>query len=272
MLIILIHGFGCSRADWSGQLGSLAQVANVIAPDLSESGKNKGDAGPAAGCSIEEMADAVNKIRRIAAPTHTVLVGHSMGCRVALEAARRAPEAVVGIVLIEGSLRAVGDPDEAVRRHRARPAAENMALLKNDFAGMFSAATPEAFRKLVLQRIEEMDSKFAARLMENMTRWDAADAADALHAARMPILAIQSTCKEPEVGRRPINVGEVSPWLRLIGEQAAGRAEIIRLAGLGHFPQVEKPEVVNALVGTFIERLRLVEHYRDRGNFPACNV
>lgn len=232
-------------------MDALARIADVTAPDLPvrEAGE------PATGCSIEEMAEAVNELRRAASSAGAVLVGHSMGCRVALEAARRAPEAVVGIVLIEGSLRATGDPDEAVRRYRAHSVEENMALLRSDFAGMFSAATPAAFRKLALRRVEEMDGNSAVQLMADMTRWDAADAADALHAARMPMLAIQSTYKEPGIARRPIEAGETSPWLQLVGERTAGRAEIVRLAGLGHFPQVEKPELVNALIEVFTEQL-----------------
>lgn len=178
-----------------------------------------------------------------------------MGCRVALEAARRMPETMAGIVLIEGSLRAVGDPDEAVRRYRSGSVEENKALLVHDFAGMFSSATPEAFQKLVLQRIETMDSEFALRLMVDMTWWDAADAVIALQAVRAPMLVVQSTHKEPGGDRRPINAQEMSPWLHLISEQAAEYADVVRLQGLGHFPQVEAPAVVNELVGSFVEHL-----------------
>ncbi len=252
MRIILIHGFGCSGADWSGQLDSLTRLADVTALDL----PGQDDAGRGAGSLIGEMAAAVNEARRVASPAQAVLVGHSMGCRVALEAARRMPEAVAGLVLIEGSLRALGNPDEAVRRYRSRSAAENQALLKHDFAGMFSAATPAAFRRLVLQRLDAMDSGYAARLMEDMTRWDAADAASALHAVQAPMLVIQSTYKEPGVERRSINEGEMPPWLRLVGEQVA-RAEVVRLADLGHFPQVEAPTIINALISAFMRRLRL---------------
>ncbi|MBV9387924.1 MAG: alpha/beta hydrolase [Chroococcidiopsidaceae cyanobacterium CP_BM_ER_R8_30] len=254
MRLILIHGFGCSSADWSSQLDSLTRLADVIALDL----PGQGDAKHPARSLIGEMAEAVNDVRRIASSARTVLVGHSMGCRVALEAARRMPKAIVGIVLIEGSLRAIGNPDEAVRRHRSHSTEENKVLLKQDFAGMFSGATPAAFRRLVSQRIEMMDSEFAARLMEDMTWWDAADAASALHAVRTPMLVIQSTYKEPGVERRSINVEEMSPWLRLISEQAASRAEIVRLAELGHFPQVEAPTLINTLISAFIERLKLL--------------
>lgn len=234
MRIILIHGFGCSSADWSAQLRSLTHLAEVVAVDLPGRSDNKHHAKSLIG----KMAEAVNDVRRTVPPARTILAGHSMGCRVALEAARRMPEAMAGMILIEGSLRAVGDPDEAVRRYRSRSDEENKALLKRDFAGMFSNATPEAFQKLVLQRIETMDSEFAARLIADMTWWDAADAAKAFQSVQFPLLVVQSTYKEPGGARRPIGPHEMSPWVRLNNAQAAEHTSVVRLQGLGHFPQV----------------------------------
>lgn len=254
MRIILIHGFGCSSADWSAQLDSFTHLADVVAMDLPDRGSTNHETGSL----ISEMAETVNDTRRTELPTRTVLMGHSMGCRVALEAARRMPEAVAGFVLIEGSLRAIGDPDEAVRHYRSRSVEENMALLKRDFAGMFSSVTPEAFRQRVLQRVEIMDSEFAAQLMADMTWWDAGSATGALQAVQAPMLVVQSTYKEPAGERRPIKAQEMSPWLQMISEQAADHADVVRLQGLGHFPQVEAPAVVNDLVASFVGRLRLL--------------
>ena len=248
MRIILIHGFCCTSADWFAQYDHLARSAHVVAIDLPAQ-----DSEYEAGSLIGAMAEAVNDTRRTAPPARSILVGHSMGCRVALEAARRMPEDVTGIVLIEGSLRAVGDPDEAVQRYRSHSEEENKASLKRDFIGMFSSAN--AFRKLVLQRIEAMDSRFAVQLMADMTWWDAADAAGVLQGVQAPLLVIQSTYKEPGGERRPIEPQEMSPWLRLINEHVPERADVVRLHGLGHFPQIEAPEVVNNLIASFVRSI-----------------
>ncbi len=252
MQLILIHGFGCSAGDWSAQLEPLGLLADVVAVEL----PIHRDAQPAAGSLIVEMAEAVNDGRRASALPDAVLVGHSMGCRIALEAARRLPTAVKGLVLIEGSLRAVGDAAEAVRRYQSRSADENKALLMREFAGMFSEATPGVFRKLVLQRAEEMSSECAAKLMADMTHWDAAEAAGALRSVRSSILVLQSTYKEPGGERRPIGAQEMSPWIRMINEQTARRSEVVRLQGLGHFPHVEAPTTINDLIVSFGRRLK----------------
>lgn len=250
MRIILIHGFGCRSADWAAQSDVLAGLAEVVAIDLPDQ-----RSADHPGSLIRGMADAVNDLRGAASRIRTVLVGHSMGCRVALEAARTSLEGVAGLVLIEGSLRATSDPDEAVRRYRSRSDEENKARLKRDFTGMFSSTTPEAFQRLVLDRVEAMDSAGAVQLVADMTWWDAGMAASALQAVRAPMLVVQSTYKEPGGGRRPIRAHEMSPWLRLIDERAAKHADVVRLQGLGHFPQIEAPALVNDLLAAFIRRL-----------------
>ena len=76
------------------------------------------------GSMIVDMAERVNDARRAAETPPAILVGHSMGCRVVLEAARRLPDAVEGLVLIEESLRAVVVPRGVEHRTAADEGAE----------------------------------------------------------------------------------------------------------------------------------------------------
>ena len=254
MQLVFVHGFGCSAADWSAQLEALSSFADVTAVELQRVTR------PATGSLIVEMAERVNSVRRNSGLPRAVLIGHSMGCRVALEAARRLPDAIEGLVLIEGSLRAVGDAAEAVSRYLSRSAEENKTLLMRDFSGMFSDATPAAFRESVLRRTDGMSSDYSTQLMADMTFWDAAEASSALKAVRVPTLVLQSTYKEPGGERRPIGPVDISPWLRLVAEQTSGWAQIVRLANLGHFPQVESPALINHAIADFVSSL----YFEDR--------
>ncbi len=245
--VVLIHGLGCSREDWSAQVGHLSEIADVTAPDLPGHGRAFVDGQH----SIDAMAMFVNRGRAGPSRARTVLVGHSMGCRIALEAARREPDGLVGLVLIEGSQRAVGSAKDAGRDGQAMIGGR--AALLQGFLDMFSDATPEAFRELALRRMEAMDPGVIARSVVEMTRWDAEDAVDALRRVRVPVLVIQSTFKSPSERRRPIEPNEMSPWLDLVSEHVSS-AEIVWLKGLGHFPQVEAPHVINTLLGNFISR------------------
>ena len=93
---------------------------------------------------------------------------------------------------------------------------------------------------------------FGPELWPNMARWDAASMDAAFAAVRAPLLAIQTTTRNAELKRAPLKVGDSSPWLDYV-KRNGGRVEII--PDTGHFPQIEKPEVVNRLVGDFLQNL-----------------
>jgi pimeloyl-ACP methyl ester carboxylesterase len=63
-----------------------------------------GDSAKPESISIEMMGTAVNRVKdRIAAPS-TILVGHSMGCRVIIEAFQQSGATVSGFVFVDGSI------------------------------------------------------------------------------------------------------------------------------------------------------------------------
>ena len=61
---------------------------------------------------------------------------------------------------------------------------------------------------------------------------------------------MQSTMMNAERIRVSLTSGQTSPWLDLVKSRApTARIEII--PGIGHFPQLEAPEKVNALLADF---------------------
>ena len=254
--MIFIHGMACSPQDWAAQMDHFAKVADVTAPDLPG---HKEASLPTEG-SIGARAEAVNQVRRVVPPQRTVLIGHSMGCRIALEAAWRMPEDLAGLVFLEGSSRSTGNAAEAVRLYRSHSAEDNRASLLRDFAGMFGEEASESLRTLVLQRVRAMDKQFLALLMEDMTRWDAEDAVKRLQAVSVPVLAIQSTYKEPGKSRRPIKNGEMPPWLSLHTEHVPRDVQIIWLPNMDHFPHIEAPDKVTAPIDAFMKSISLLTY------------
>jgi len=97
--LVFVHGFGCSHADWQAQLVHFAPTHSAIACDLRGHGATPGQP---AECSIETYGADVAELLRALDLSKAVLVGHSMGCRVVLQAARDAPGRVAGIVLVVG--------------------------------------------------------------------------------------------------------------------------------------------------------------------------
>jgi pimeloyl-ACP methyl ester carboxylesterase len=246
-----VHGFACAHEDWQAQIEHFSKTRSVLACDLRGHGRTPGTAGD---CSIERYgADVAEILRTLDAPA--VLVGHSMGCRVVLEANRQAPGKVAAIALVDGSRMAWGEPRQADEAMRAAIEFTGFpAFAEALFRQMFFV--PSARATSIIERAKRLPAEIGAALFPSMARWDAGQMVVALAAVRVPLLAIQSTSMSPERKRSSMRADENSPWLDLLRERVAGvRIEI--LPGLGHFPQIEAPDQVNALLATLTTENRL---------------
>ena len=105
--LVFVHGFCCSHEDWLLQINALKSRFEVVACDLRGHGQTPGRPQE---LSIENFGGDVAALAAVLKLEKSVLVGHSMGCRVVLEAARVAPESISGVVLIDGSQQGSGDP------------------------------------------------------------------------------------------------------------------------------------------------------------------
>src|ERR1700722_2058852 len=97
---VFVHGFGCAHSDWDAQVAHLSPRHQTVAVDLRGHGESP---GTAAECSIERYGADVAEVTRALALPPALLIGHSMGCRVVVEAALQAPDHIAGVVLVDGS-------------------------------------------------------------------------------------------------------------------------------------------------------------------------
>src|SRR5271154_6960562 len=95
--LLLIHGLGCSGADWAFQVAALEHRFRIIVPDLPGSGHSTPPRGE---YSIAGFADALWKLLDHLGITRTNIVGFSLGGAVALEMAARRPANVPRLGLI----------------------------------------------------------------------------------------------------------------------------------------------------------------------------
>jgi len=226
----------------------------VVACDLRGHGKTPGRPQE---CSIAhyggDVAALVNHLELMGC----ILVGHSMGCRVVLEANRLLvssdyAERVAGIVLIDGSRSGSGVPDAAERAARAAiEKAGYAAFAESLFRQMFFS--PSAQADAIVARALRQSTAFGALLWPSMARWDAAEMDAALAAVRAPLLAIQSTTRDAQLRRSPLKAGQSTPYLDLIRSSVPG-ASIAVVPDTGHFTQIEAADEVNRLIARFITR------------------
>ena len=242
--LLFVHGFACSHEDWRHQLEFCSKDHEVAACDLRGHGATPGRPQE---CSIEHYGGDVAALVNNLELRGVFLIGHSMGCRVVLEAARLLPKRVAGLVLIDGSRQATGDPDAAEATARAQVSKTGYpSFAENLFRQMFFKQTKEA--EAIVERAVRSSAAFGAELWPRMARWDAANMESALEASRGRILAIQSTKRDAQLKRSPMKPGESTPWVELLRTYGA-RVEII--PDTGHFTQLEAPQEVNRLIAGF---------------------
>ena len=241
--LLFVHGFACSHEDWRHQLDFFSTKHETAACDLRGHGATPGRPQE---CSIEHYGGDVAALVNNLELRGVFLIGHSMGCRVVLEAARLVPKRVAGVVLIDGSRAGSGDPDAAESAARAAIGGNYAAFAENLFRQMFFKPSVEA--DAIVARAVRSSAAFGAELWPRMARWDAAMVESALAAVRGRILAIQSTTRGADLKRSPLKPGETSPWLELLKAYGA-KIEIV--PDTGHFTQLEAPQRVNQLIAEF---------------------
>jgi pimeloyl-ACP methyl ester carboxylesterase len=97
-ILVLVHGWACSRQDFEGLISYLPADYRVIAVDLAEHGESRSTRST---WTIEEFGHDVAAVLDKETVQDCIMVGHSMGGAVALEAARLVPEAVAHVVTFD---------------------------------------------------------------------------------------------------------------------------------------------------------------------------
>ena len=246
--VVFVHGYTCDRSDWRQQLDFFSARTRTWAPDLRGHGANP---GAAADCSIETYGSDIATLLHENDLHDALLVAHSMGCRVVLQAHLEARQRVGAVALIDGSYRGEDrDAAQAERAMRASIDAEGYANFARRLIGeMF--LQPGAESEAAILRGLRLPAESGAALYARMTRWDTLHMKNALAAVKVPLLVIQSTSPIPGHGRVSLKPGDTSPWLDLV-RQCAPQARIEIIPSVGHFTQLEASEKVNALLSGLI--------------------
>lgn len=244
---VFVHGFGCARGDWDAQVAHLEGQHETVAVDLGAHGDSPGTAEHA---RIETHGRDVAALVEALGLTRAILVGHSMGCRVVMEAAQRVPDRVAGLVLVDGSR--LGAPGSNVHETTRQQIANvgYAAFISPLFVAMFSPAYDRARMEAAVARAVRRRPEIAGPLFADIGRWDAEKLDATLEAVRVPLMVIQTTYQDEKRQRRSLEKGQSTPYLELVKAKVpSARIEVI--PGTGHFPQLETPAVVSTLLDDF---------------------
>lgn len=247
--VVFVHGFGCAHDDWAAQLAHLSPRHRTVAVDLRGHGASPGEA---ATCSIERYGADVAEVMRALDLPPSVLVGHSMGCRIVTEAALQAPERTAALVLVDGSQFAPAM--EAVLRQRFAAPDGYATMVNAMFADMFTAKSDAATAATVIARAACLPPAIGQKMLLDMQRYDVGRLAGSLASLLVPVLVMQATYSNEKRERRTMQPRQNTPYLDML-RAAVPDARIEVIAETGHFPQIDESARVNALIDDFLSAL-----------------
>ena len=248
--VVLIHGWCCNRTHWRAQVAPLVRRGRVVALDLAghgESGSARTDWTTAAfGADVAAVVDDIGA-------TEVILVGHSMGADVALEAARVLPDRVRGIVWIDQYTQLshlMGEAEVAAR----------VAPFRADFA-----ATARAFVRRLFA--PDADPALVARVSEELASAPETMACAALGATWNHARSVPALLRELRLPVVAINARD--PGADLASLQAYGVA-VLDFPEAGHFPMLEKPAAFTARLATALDLIGRRAARNDLPDLPPC--
>ena len=255
-LLALHGGPGFDHGYLRPALDPLGADAQLVYVDLR--GQGRSGRPPLASCTLEQMADDVAALCALLGVDRPVVLGHSAGGFVALHLAVRHPGLAGGLILCDTAptLAPLPDPDPPPSlADRAGPDA--VAVAARLFGGDFSAATMEAFGRLVAPFYAAPGHLDVPGRLLALSSFQP-DVAHHFFGTLAPAYDLRA------------RLGEVTvPTLAVVGRYdwvcppAAGRAiadaipgaELVELADAGHFGFSEEPALFLRTVRSFLARL-----------------
>jgi pimeloyl-ACP methyl ester carboxylesterase len=233
--LVLVHGWSCDRSYWAGQLQPLSAKVKVVAVDLAGHGES-GQGREA--WTIEAFGADVAAVVEKLGLERTILVGHSMGGDVIVEAARRLKGRVIGLVWVDvyKQIGAARTPEQ-VRTFMA-PFRSNFAEATRSFVrGMFPPGSEESLVERVAADMSSAPPAVALPAMEAAITFDRR-IPGALQELKLPVVALNPYT--PPTDRASLKRHGV---------------EVTFMTGVGHFPMMEDPENFNRLLTAAVEKI-----------------
>jgi 3-oxoadipate enol-lactonase len=243
--VLAIHGLGGGAWFFSGLAARLEDRCRLIAIDLPGTGRSTAGAGPLA-FSAESWGDDLGDLVEHLAAEPVVLLGHSLGTILALQALDAWPHLVRALIFAGG----LPEPRPEIRQRLAERAE---AVARHGLAGWGPRAAAANFSRATLEEQPELAGLFA-RLFEGQ------DAAAYVRSCEILIGAsaasLVSTVKVPCLSISGDEDQYAPPDLvPAFVQQLGGPHRQVVLPRCGHLPFLEAPAAFAQAVRSFLDAL-----------------
>ncbi|WP_043670795.1 alpha/beta fold hydrolase [Streptomyces xylophagus] len=244
--VVLLHSGFADHRVFDDQIPALARDFRVIAPDIRGHGFSANASGPF------RWADDLADLLRHLDLGPAVLVGLCMGAAVATDTTLEHPELVRAVVVSGAGTSAFEYTDPHLLEHQARAA---QLLGAGDIAGWLDQftrgvagprRTVDEVSPSVLRRLRELTAHTLSKHTPGEQDWyvPLADPWSRVPKLDVPVLAIHGALDWPD---------SIAMAQRFTDTVPNGRA--VTIEGVGHYPNMEKPEEFNEILGQFLRSL-----------------
>ena len=229
--IIFIHGWCCDRSYWNEQLPHFAQKYKVVAIELAGHGESGLDRNEwTMGAFGEDVVAVVNKLNL----DQVVLAGHSMGGFVILEAARRIPQLVIGLVGVDTLQNFEDKLTQEQIDEMLTPLRSNFVEFSRNFVtSMFTPTSDSALVEKIANDMSSAPQVVGIGALEGYIDFQNNEIIRVLQEVQAPIVCINSD-------KYPTNVET--------NQRYAPSFQAKIMSGVGHFNMIEDPETFNRLL------------------------
>lgn len=233
--IIFIHGWLGNTEWWNDQKEYFTPKHHIIQMDLAGHGKSDSSRE---NWTSSQYADDIRAVAEAIESQEIILVGHSMSGAYVLEASLKIPK-VKALVLID----TLKDLNESFTEEQVE---QILSMYRSDFKNtvenilpqyLFAEQTPPEVKERVQKEFLQNKPEKAINALKPLYGTDFKNIAAQV---QVPVIAINSDAS-------PTNLEGNRRYLK--------DYDYVTIAGVGHYPMLEKPEEFNLILGKVLKKL-----------------
>lgn len=240
--LLFVHGWCIDQSYWENQVEHFQHRYRVITVDLpghGNSGKERSE------WTIENFGSDISMLINVLDLSNVVLIGHSMGGNIILEAALMKPSQVIAFVGVD-NFKEVGLEFTIEQKVEF---SEFMSMMRADFQGvaggfaegmLFHESTDSQIKERVLSSILTSNPEIAVSILESLITYNERER------NQMPRLTMNVNL---------INSDAIPTDENLLRRYSNNAYKIYSIGHTGHYPMVEKPVKFNQILNDILMNL-----------------
>lgn len=233
--LVFIHGWSCDKSYWTDQVKEFSSKYKVVTIDLGghgESGLNREN------FTMEKYGEDVAAVVNALKLSKIILIGHSMGGSVIIEAAKLLKGKVLGLIGADTFQSFTDDWSAEQKEAFLNSFKTNFVETAKGFVkGMFPAISDTLLVKRVVEKMSQAPPQVAVSAMRNLFYYNPLPT---LKEINLPIISINCDMY-------PVSIEENRKHVKSF--------EVKLMKGVGHFVMLENPKEFNTYMYEAINEL-----------------